>query len=61
MNDKFLLCPVWKNTPIARDNTSKWFVSYEEIPRTDELYPDYCSGWLWITTPGYDTQYFKSV
>ena len=54
INNRFLLCPVWRGLPILRDRNSKWFVSYEEIPREEgnDLYPDDCTGWLWITNPG---------
>ena len=29
---------------------AKWRVTWEELPRSH--YPDYCFGWLWVTTPG---------
>ena len=34
----------------------QWYVSYEEVARAgapgQETYPPYCSGWLWVTSPG---------
>ena len=35
----------------------QWYVSYEEVARAEspgqqEHYPPYCSGWLWVTSPG---------
>ena len=27
-------------------------MSYEEVARVEERYPPYCSGWLWVTSPG---------
>ena len=27
-------------------------MSYEEVARVEEHYPPYCSGWLWVTSPG---------
>ena len=38
VKDRFILCPVWKGSPILRDKDSKWFVSYDDIPR-DETFP----------------------
>ena len=52
------MCPVslGKNNPILRDKNSKHFASYEQVPKVGnegtEFYPSYCSGWLWITSPG---------
>ena len=28
---------------------AKWVVTWEDLPR--RVYPDFCSGWLWVTTP----------
>lgn len=54
--NRFLLCPVWRGLPILRDPNSKWYASYEEVPKVgeegEESYPTGCSGWLWITSPG---------
>ena len=54
---------MWRGLPILRDKNSKWFVSYEEIPKQDgyDLYPDDCTGWLWITSPGYEHSISQSV
>ena len=56
IKDKFLLCPVWRGLPILRDPNSKWYASYEQVPKVGEKgkesYPTDCSGWLWITSPG---------
>ena len=35
----------------------QWYVSYAEVARVGapgqkEYYPPYCSGWLWLTSPG---------
>ena len=38
VKDRFILCPVWRGLPILRDKNSKWFVSYDDIPR-DETFP----------------------
>ena len=53
----FLLCPVLRTLPILRDPLSKWFVSYDDIPKQenaagDQFYPKSCTGWIYITTPG---------
>ena len=42
----------------------QWYVSYEEVARAEspgqqEHYPPYCSGWLWVTSPG--TQVSRSA
>ena len=38
--------------PIIR-SPSKWIVTYDEIPASDpDVFPDYCSGWVYILTPG---------
>ena len=50
------MCPVWRGLPILRDPNSKWYASYEQVPKVGEegkeSYPTDCSGWLWITSPG---------
>ncbi len=38
-------CMPFKNTKPQRDNTSKYYVSWEEWP--EEYYPEYCSGWAY--------------
>ena len=35
-----------------RDSSSKWFVTYEELPKEPSYYPTYCTGWIYITNPG---------
>ena len=57
--NRFLLCPVWRGgLPIMRDPTSKWYVSFKDIPKDEkakegeEFYPTSCAGWLYVTTPG---------
>ena len=52
--DSFLLCPVWINMQIERDPASKWFVPYDTIEKRKglDVYIKYCSGWIYITTPG---------
>lgn len=40
-----LYCMPFIHTKPQRDNTSKYFVSWEEWP--EEYYPDYCSGWAY--------------
>ena len=55
--NRFLLCPVWRGLPILRDPTSKWYVSFKDIPKDEkakegeEFYPTSCAGWLYVTTP----------
>ena len=46
----FLLCASKKNSPVIRDN-SKWIVSYDDIPASSPIYPDYCQGSFYILTP----------
>ena len=50
------MCPVWRGLPILRDPNSKWYASYEQVPKVGEegkeSYPTDCTGWLWITSPG---------
>ena len=52
------MCPVslGPNNPILRDKNSKHYASLEQVPKvgneSTEFYPTYCSGWLWITSPG---------
>ena len=56
IKNRFLLCPVWRGLPILRDPNSKWYASYEQVPKVGEegkeSYPTDCTGWLWITSPG---------
>ena len=48
---------MWRGLPILRDPDSKWYASYDQMPRQGEegegeFYPTDCSGSLWITSPG---------
>ena len=47
---------MWRGLPILRDPNSKWYASYEQVPKVGEegkeSYPTDCTGWLWITSPG---------
>jgi hypothetical protein len=52
IKDRFLLCPVLRGNPILRDPGIKWFVSDGEIPTEVEFYPNHCTGWLHIASPG---------
>ena len=53
--DTFISCPtVMRNVRPTRQNRTgsmlgKWFMSREDLPR--RVYPDYCPGWLYVTTP----------
>lgn len=57
-SNRFILCPIWRGLPILRDPSSKWYVSYKDIPKDEkakgntELYPTDCTGWIYITNPG---------
>ena len=44
-NEDFSLGKLWKNAPVIRNETHKWYISYEEYP--NNTYPDYYNG------PGY--------
>ena len=67
------MCPVWRTLPVLRDG--KYAASYEVRSLrniclclkennaqdiTDDLYPDFCTGWLWITNPGTAGQIAKA-
>ena len=58
VKNRFIMCPVWRGLPIVRDKSSKWYVSFDDVPedpralKGHEVYPVSCSGWLWITNPG---------
>ena len=46
-NGKFLVCPVFKNMKIEKNEDSKWFVDEsvtDLIDEDDTIYPPYCSG-----------------
>jgi len=55
ISNRFLMCPVWRTPPVIRDG--KYAASYEDI--TDDLFPDFCTGWLWITNPGTAGQFVQ--
>ncbi|XP_032521436.2 beta-1,3-galactosyltransferase 5-like [Danaus plexippus] len=40
---------ILNNTQPRRNTENKWFVTYEEYPRS--VYPQYLSGWYYIITP----------
>lgn len=40
---------VFRNVSPVREPANKWFVTEEEYPA--DVYPDYLSGWLYLTTP----------
>ena len=60
------MCPIWHGVSIGRDG--KWAVSYEvsnqlyqsistrdqsqDVSASVGVFPDYCTGYLWITSPG---------
>ena len=51
----FISCPtVMRNVRPTRQNRTgsmlgKWYIAREDLPR--RVYPDYCPGWLYVTTP----------
>ena len=53
--DTFISCPtVMRNVRPTRQNRTgsmlgKWYMGREDLPR--RVYPDYCPGWLYVTTP----------
>ncbi|XP_063387167.1 beta-1,3-galactosyltransferase 2-like [Cydia fagiglandana] len=48
-DDDFIMGYMLNNTEPKRDNTNRWYVSFEEYPNTE--YPTYVSGWYYVTTP----------
>lgn len=42
----FVICRVWENMPVERNNLSKWYVSPDEY--SDKTYRPYCSGGAYI-------------
>ncbi|XP_023330623.1 beta-1,3-galactosyltransferase 1 isoform X2 [Eurytemora carolleeae] len=55
VGNSFLLCPVWHGMPVLRETNSKWYVSYDDLSKEEapgNYYPPYCSGWIYILTPG---------
>ena len=46
-NGKFLICPVFENMTIEKNDDSKWFVDKSVsklLDEDDKMYPPYCSG-----------------
>ncbi|RWS06294.1 beta-1:3-galactosyltransferase 5-like protein [Dinothrombium tinctorium] len=48
VNHKMIACFVQKRMKVLRNTTSKWFVSPNEFP--EDYFPDFCSGWGYLTT-----------
>ena len=47
---KLLVCPVMSNVPISRDPTFSHFISEDEIPLSETIFPDFCHGHIYILT-----------
>lgn len=47
--DEKAIYGITPDTRIQRNNGSKWYVSFEDLEGA--TYPDFCSGWFYITTP----------
>lgn len=47
--EKFIAGYVLADKPPIRVSANKWFVTRKEYP--NDRYPDYVSGWLYVTTP----------
>ncbi|CAK9294341.1 unnamed protein product [Gordionus sp. m RMFG-2023] len=44
-----IICSIMVNSPVLRDNSSKWYVPTNDYAGT--FYEPYCSGWVLILTP----------
>jgi len=57
INSSFLVCPVAQGGSPNRDPNTKWYVSYEDLSKSengtnDVVYPPYCSGNIHLTNLG---------
>jgi beta-1,3-galactosyltransferase 1 len=52
-----IMCFIWSKAMVQRKNTSKWFVTYDEIKA--DIYFDYCAGAAYILTPDLAALYFN--
>jgi beta-1,3-galactosyltransferase 1 len=52
-----IMCYTWSKAVVQHNNTSKWFVTYDEI--NADIYLDYCAGAAFILTPDLAPLYFN--